>query len=275
MLADLATHVTDWMSVCGHSAATRQVTDQTLRRFVRYANAHEVTLATAVTPALVREFIEAPDADLRRPAVATQHQRRAVVRLAFRLYHRQNPTVVDPTYDLTLPPRTALTVRPLTDDEIVVLRAVSLSTLIETRLPAIVALAEAGAVTTEIASVSASDVADGAVRLPGARHAVPRTVVLSEWGAAQVARRLRDHGGLCIYEGAGRGNAGQASVSVALRRMFTVAGFAAEPDLRLGSVRGWGARRAFDETGRIEDAARVLGCRSLDVTARAIGWDWS
>ena len=31
----------------------------------------------------------------------------------------------------------------------------------------------------------------------------------------------------------------------------------------------------FDETGRVEEAARFLGMRSLDRTARLIGVDWS
>ncbi len=277
MLTDLSAHVDDWMAVCGHSDATRQVTTHTLGRLVRFANAHEVVVARDVTPELVRSFIEAPGSDRRRPAIATMHQRRSVVRLAFRLYHRVDPTVVDPTYDLVLAPRSTLSVRPLTDDELDVLRAVSLHTLFETRQPAIVALAEAGAVTTEIAAVTRDhiDLDGGTASLPGARHATPRTVPLTEWGATQLARRSRDSTGPLTYQGGGVGNAAQVSISVALRRMFTAAGFGRETDLRLASVRASAGRRAFDETGRIEDAARVLGCSSLDTAARLIGWEWT
>ena len=277
MLTDLRAHVEDWMAVCGYSTDTRTVTRDTLERFVRFARAHGITHASAVTPQLVATFITAPGRDRRPPAVATMHQRRSVVRVAFRLYHRADPSVVDPTYDLTLPARSTLTVRPLSDDELDVLRAVSLSTLIETRQPAIVALAEAGAVTTEIAAVSATDIDVGAgtVSLPGARHATPRTVPLTEWGASQLARRSRDSTGPLTYRGGAAGNAAQASISVALRRMFTAAGFGQEIDLRLGSVRAVAGRRAFDTSGRIEDAARVLGCRSLDTAARLIGWEWT
>src|SRR5699024_7415098 len=105
-------------------------------------------------------------------------------------YHRADPSVLDPTYDLVLPSRSKLAVRPLTVDEIDVLRAVSLSTLIETRQPAIVALAEAGAVTTEIAAITAGDIDLDActASLPGARHAAPRVVPLTEWGATQLGR---------------------------------------------------------------------------------------
>ena len=277
MLTDLCAHVTEWMVVCGHSAATRQVAQHTLGRFDRFAAAHAVTQARAVTPELVARFVQAVGSDRREPSVATMHQRRSVIRLAFRLYHRADPAVLDPTYDLVLPSRSTLAVRPLTDDEIDVVRAVSLSTLIETRQPAIVALAEAGAVTTEIAAITGDDLDldAGTVSLPGARHATPRVVPLTPWGTTQLARRSRDSTGPLTYRGGNSGNAAQASVSVALRRMFNTAGLAREHDLNLASIRAWAGRRSFDHSEHIEDAARVLGCRSLDTAARLIGWEWS
>jgi integrase/recombinase XerC len=57
--------------------------------------------------------------------------------------------------------------------------------------------------------------------------------------------------------------------------MFTQAGLTREKDLGLSSVRAWAGRHAFDLTGRIEDAAAVMGCRTLDGAARLIGWDWT
>ena len=142
------------------------------------------------------------------------------------------------------------------------LRAVSLSRLGETRSPSIVALAEAGAVTTEIAQVIAADVdlEAGTVALGPSLHARARVVPLTDWGQAQLGRRIRHLDStdmpLC-YGGAGRRNAGQASMSTMLRRLFTSAGLTAEPDLGLGSVRAWAGRQAFDATGRIEDAAML------------------
>ena len=44
--------------------------------------------------------------------------------------------------------------------------------------------------------------------------------------------------------------------------------------VRPASIAGWAARRVFEESGRVEDAARVLGVRSLDSAARMIGLDW-
>jgi integrase/recombinase XerC len=40
------------------------------------------------------------------------------------------------------------------------------------------------------------------------------------------------------------------------------------------SLPNWAGRRAFEETGRIEEAARTLGLRTLDAAARQIGWSW-
>jgi hypothetical protein len=37
------------------------------------------------------------------------------------------------------------------------------------------------------------------------------------------------------------------------------------------SLPNWAGRRAFDESGRIEEAARTLGLRNLDRATRSIG----
>jgi len=52
-------------------------------------------------------------------------------------------------------------------------------------------------------------------------------------------------------------------------------GLAGEPDVRPASVAAWAGRKVFDTTGSIEEAARVLGVRSLDRAARLIALDWS
>jgi len=207
------------------------------------------------------------------------HHRRSVLRVFFRVLHSFDPTVVDPTWALELPSRSKDARRPVTDDELDVLRAVSLATLAETRQPSIVALAEAGAVTTEIAGVTAADVdlVASTVDLPGCYQARARTVPLTTWGAAQLARRislLHDSDVPLTYAGADRRHAGQASISTNLRKLFTRAGLTSEDDLGLSSVRAWAGAQAFAATGHIEDAAAVLGCRSLDGAARLVGWDW-
>jgi hypothetical protein len=94
--------------------------------------------------------------------------------------------------DLVLPPRSFLAVRPLTDDEIVVCRSFSLQTLTATRQPAAWALAEATARTSEIHHILVSDLdfTNSRVWIHGNSKAEPRWGSLSDWGAAQLARRV-------------------------------------------------------------------------------------
>jgi len=278
-LADLVALALSWMRDCGYTESTCLVTGEGLDRFVGFAAAHGVERLEAVTEELAAGYVAAATTEGAAPAVPTMHHRRSVLRVFFRVLHSVDASVVDPTWALVLPSRSIDAARPLTDDELDVLRAVSLSTLAETRQPSIIALAEAGAVTTEIARVTAGDVdlEAGVVSLSGSMHALARVVALTGWGAAQIARRVRHLDGVDValtYAGADSRNAGQASISTNLRRLFTRAGLSAEPDLGLPSVRAWAGRRTFDRTGRIEDAARVLGCRSLDAAARIVGWDW-
>lgn len=279
-LSGLVPVVAGWMGECGYSPSTCDITAETLARFVAFAAAHGVEQLDGVSPELAAGFISAVNTDGTVPAVPTMHQRRAVLRVFFRVLRTLDTTVTDPTWGLALPSRTTDACRPLTDAELDVLRAVSLSRVGETQSPSIVALAEAGAVTTEIAQATAADVDldAGTVALGPSLHAKARVVALTEWGAAQLGRRIRhldDADVPVCYGGAGRRHAGQASMSTMLRRLFTRAGLTTEPDLGLGSVRAWAGRHAFDATGRIEDAALLLGCRSLDTAARLIGHDWA
>jgi site-specific recombinase XerD len=84
------------------------------------------------------------------PSVATQHFRRSAIRLFFRVARRLNLVDSDPTLDISLPPRSSLNHRPLTDDEISACRSAALRTLTETRQPAAWALGEATARTSEL-----------------------------------------------------------------------------------------------------------------------------
>src|SRR2546428_3600286 len=122
-----------------------------------------------------------------RPSVATMHLRRSALRLYFRTLRQLGLREGDPTIDVTLPPRSCLAVRPLTDDEIVVCRSFSLQTLTATRQPAAWALAEATARTSEIPHIVVSDLdlSRGQVWIHGSSKAEARWGSLSEWGAAQ------------------------------------------------------------------------------------------
>jgi integrase len=227
----------------------------------------------------VLAWIAAPFPDGRRPSLATQHHRRALVRLAFRLLRTAGYVDHDPSLDVDLPPRTSRSsMRPLRDNEVERGRAAALRTLGETRLPAVWALAEATATTHEIPRIRPSDVRldDGVVLLSGSRSTLPREGRLTDWGVSTLAARMQTTGNTPLaYRGAGQSPAAmQASCSAALDKILTAAGLRADKSVKPVSVRAWAGHRVWQTTGRIEAAAAALGCRSLDAAAATIGLDW-
>lgn len=280
-----------------HWSASGDFTEQTLAResetvarFVRRLAAQGVTDIGEVTAEHCRGFLTAPTIDGRSPELTTQHARRTALRMMFRTIRELGRDVGDPTLDLYLPPRTATTARPLTDEEVTLCRASTrLGQAGTSSLQRAVAwaLGEATAVSSEISAIRAGDVDDPTapqwVRLPGTRRHDPRLGQLTGWGSVIVARQLRilreRHCGpatLLTYRGAGTpGQASaQAAVCNALGSVLTLAGLAEEPDLRPGSLRNWAGRALYDAGLPIEQVARRMGTRSLDtvVTDLAITW---
>jgi site-specific recombinase XerC len=221
---------------------------------------------------------------LREPSVATAHLRRSAVRLLSRVLRTVGVLEGDPTLDLVLPPRSSLVARPLTDDEIVVCRSFALRTLTETRQPAVWALAEATARTSEIPCIRSRDLdfRSRRVWIHGGSKTEPRFGRITPWGVQQLERRvrhLREIGSEAderlMYRAAGSAASAQASTARAIRETLTRAGLDHEPDVRPVSVAAWAGRRILQDTRRIEAVARGLGVRSLDGAARIIGWDWA
>ena len=234
----------------------------------------------AVDHAVVAAFCVAPTRQGAPPSVAVMHLRRSSARLLYRTTRRLGHDVGDPTIDVRLPPRCSAPFRPLEDDEVELARAMALWSHDDVRLTTAWALCEATARTSELPWIRASDVdrAAGTVRLQGSSKAEPRTARLTSWGLVQLERRLERVG--CSEEyllGAGPSRDGRSQSSCVMTVSATLkrAGLHREPDLRPSSVAAWAGRRAFDEAGRIEDAARALGMASLDRTARFIGWSWT
>ena len=221
----------------------------------------------------------ARESGARSPAVATMHLRRATLRLLFRTGRDLGVYEGDPTLDISLPPRTSLKVRPLTDEEVALCRSFSLRSLNETRLPAAWALAEASARTSEIPQIKVSDVdlERGRVWIHGSSKAEPRWGALTSWGITQGRRRVEVLGGAerpLIYAGKGTPEAKQAASCIAIAETLARAGLGTEPDVRPGSVVAWAGVRIFEQTCRIEEVAQRLGIRSLDRAARFIDFDW-
>ena len=266
------------------SAQSRTKFLELLDRFESFLSVGQgVESLEEVTQANVVLFISASPAGdtTTEPAVATMRLRRSAIRLLFRLARDSGLEVGDPTLDVRLPTRSRRPVRPLTDAEIEVCRGASLRTLVETRLPAVWALAEATARTSELPSIRESDVdlPSGSVRIHGSSRTKPRRGSLSNWGIQQLRRRLDTlasagtEGATVIYGGDRGGASGQASASTAIAWTLRRAGLTAEAAVRPASVAAWAGRRLFDQGIALEEVARRLGIRSLDRTASFIGLD--
>jgi integrase len=250
-----------------------------LERFCSFAETSAGAGSLAdVTPGVVDGFVRALTVRERSaPSAATMHARRSAVRLLFRTGRQLGLCAADPTLDVVLPPRSCLRARPLTDDEVAVCRSASLHSLDATRLPAAWALAEATVRSGELAAIRVCDVDldGGRVWIAGSARTEPRWGELSDWGFRQVRRRVDAVGDapFVIYRGEGTPESQQASSCQAIHETLRRAGLSGEPDLRPVSVAAWAGRAVFDRSQRIDDAARVLGIRSLDRAAATIGWD--
>jgi site-specific recombinase XerD len=266
------------------SAQSRTKFLDLLDRFESFMSAGQGvgSLAEVTRPHVVLFISAAPAGDTpTEPAAATMRVRRSAIRLLFRLARDSGLEVGDPTLDVTLPTHSRRPVRPLTDSEIEVCRGASLRTLVETRLPAVWALAEATARTSELPSIMESDInlPSGIVRIHGSLRTQPRRGFLSNWGIQQLRRRLDTLASAgaedtaVIYKGDRGGASGQASASTAIAWTLRRAGLTADAAVRPASVASWAGRRLFDQGIALEEVARRLGIRSLDRTASFIGLD--
>ena len=246
--------------------------------FVGFASVAGADALRHVTHGVVESFVRAPDADGVAATVSTMHLRRTAIRQLFREARRIGLATTDPTVDVVLPARSPLAARPLEDDEVALCRASSVWSLTDDRRAALWALAEATCRTSELPHIRAGDVdvAAGGVWIHGGKLTVPRFGRLTDWGSAQLLRRLTNLGAddPVGYRGDSPSEGGQASTAGAIVQVLTRAGLADEPDVRPASVAAWAGRQVFAETGRIDSVARALGLSSLDRAARIIAWDW-
>lgn len=259
-------------------------------RFVHRLQAAGLSDWRQVDETACRGFITARTRSGTDPRPGTQHLRRSTVRAVFRSLRQLRLVVGDPTLDLRLPARSALTFRPLTDDEVVLCRASSRLGVSGGRslLRATAwALGEATATSSEIGAVRLGDLDDPyaprRVWFPGSRRRNPREGRLSEWGRLVLARHasaLTAAGAgpdqLLAYTGAGPAGAylAQASVCTGLTRVMALAGLREDPGVRPGSLRGWAGRRLYEDGLGLEEVTRRLGATSLDAAATEIGLSW-
>lgn len=251
-----------------------------VERFVGFAEGgFDVGSLAEVTGEVVDAFVRAPTVDLHPPSVATMHWRRTALRLLFKAARVVGVAAHDPTVDLVLPQRSSVATRPLGDDEVELGRGAALWSLDGSRHAAAWALAEATCRSSELPRITAADLAldELTVWISGGKRTAPRVGRLNEWSVPHLRRRiadLDDPTAPLLYAGDDPARAGQVSCSRAVIEVLTRSGLNRERDVRPGSVAAWAGRRVFDETGRIEEAARALGVRSLDQAARLVAWHW-
>jgi integrase/recombinase XerC len=231
------------------------------------------------------------------------HLRRTALRSLCRTFHALGVTVGDPTTLLVLPSRSVRAARAFTDSELQQVRMAVMTRRCDVGVAAcVVAFAEAGASTSELtelvwgdvhvgvpptgrvgvaatvdATVAGNACGDVAVDLPGGGRLLARRVHLTQWGAGVVGQYQESAvwaseslvvSGSLFPPGS---HSAQAAVTNRLRWLLRTAELHHVVGLGPRSFRLWGARHAYTQTGRIEAAAHVLGMRSLDATARAIG----
>lgn len=250
-------------------------------KFERFARANGVMSVNDVTPELASGFVRARTSTGGHPSVATMHARRAALRLLFKVLREFRLAHADPTLDLGLPPRSSLAVRPLSDDEVELCRWAALSTFTPTSEPTIWALGEATASTLEIARVTVGDVDidAGQVWLGGGPRTDARLAPLTQWGRVQLGRRLRaietgEPDKLVAFGRTADEHSGRSRAGGVLQATMRKADLGTERDLKPRSLAAWAGNCVLRDTGRIEEAARRLGLRSLDLTAELVGFDW-
>jgi len=278
--------------VGSHLDSTRDLREQSIARLVveigRFAlclEANGVESLAQVTPADCEDFID--QAILTRaggwvePSVSTRYVRRGAIRLLFGTARALQLASGDPTLDISLPPRPALSTRPLDDDEEALGRIWASPTLDGTRHAAAWALGQATATGTEQAAalVGDLDLEHGRVWLHGNENTrEPRWGHLTDWGITHIERRLihvgNDPAASLITAATASRNSRQASVCSAVSEILRRAGLRTDRSLGPASLPAWAGATVFAQTGRIDDVAHALGIRSLDRAAATIGWDW-
>jgi site-specific recombinase XerD len=284
-----------WQSMASHGEFTEQTLDKfelLLGRFGRYAHLRGAVVLDDITPDLAEDFITAPGRSrhghVTEAAAATMRLRRSVVRAAYRTLRELKLSDADPTRDIELPARAVGGVRPLSEDEVIDLRHHSSHVTRPSRHGAAAALALAGGHSGEIGHIRVKDldVTGRRVWMHGSTKTDPRWCPLDDWGlnvltsraAFVTARRLRPesapHTRLAVSDRHASDASLQARACVALADLLKRIGLGGEEDVKPASVTAWAAVAEFERTGRIEDAARLLGLRSLDRTAAVIGYSW-
>lgn len=278
--------VSDWALDGAMSTQTLDKFTLLARRFIRFAAAHDVTTLDAVDRGLVAKFVAAKGrsrhGEVAPAAVATMHNRRAALRAYFRTARRLGLALHDPTLDIDVPDREASALRPLHDDEAVLVRLFA-EHATPTRHAATAALLLAGAHTSELGHIHIRDIdtnANTAWAHGSTKHRA-RLLPLDTWARRVIDQRIAyltargATGDTILCTGSDGSDAQrQARVCVTVRDVLTRAGLSTTIGIKPSSLTAYAARQVFEDTGRIELAAKLIGSGSLDGTASLIGYQW-
>jgi len=255
-----------------------------MRDFASFCeNAHGIREIRAVRAEHALAFVHSLRAGGGQTSLDWKHVRRSALRMLFRQGRGLGLVTGDPTLDLSLPTRSSVKTRPLTDDELDLCRLCAVDSLSQLRRPLVWSLSEATGRTSEIPNTRIRDVdlERGRVYLHGSSRIRPRWGPLTEWGAEQIARRFRQAGDgpdpqepLVIWKFK-TPKEPRAATSMAVLEVLRDAGIAAERDVRPRSVVAWAGAKALASGATIDQVALMLGCRSLDQAAEICAFNWT
>jgi hypothetical protein len=182
--------------------------------------------------------------------------------------------VGDPTLDLEVNEARSRRAKAVSDVTIERLQAAAPHELVASRRAVVLALAQAGAANTEITRIRTVDLnlVDGTVALPGGTRLDRRTNRLTDWGRHVLGDVVAGSRGADMSLLPIRTSSAASTVSNTMSDLCQSA--AIRPKVTVEGIRAWRARRLFDHTRSIEDVARFLGTRSLDIACDIVDHRW-
>lgn len=271
-----------WTTTAGLEPSTIARVAATAHHYATAVHATGADSLDNATAELVAAFLRQPTARSQRPSLHTMHLRRTTVRALHRSIADLGGADHDPTRHLQLPPRTNRATRPLSDDELLLLRTTALSHRGRgLHGAAVVALGETTASTGEIPHIRWAhlDLHHRRIELPGAGRIRPRTGQLTDWGAAVLDRlhtttAPRPSELIATRAPTTDNHLAQARIVMLVRKLLTASTLGAEADIKPSSLRLWAGDRLRRDGATIDEVARRMGNTSLDATADALDWDW-
>ncbi|NDD71634.1 MAG: hypothetical protein EBZ52_00490 [Actinobacteria bacterium] len=183
--------------------------------------------------------------------------------------------IPDPTQDILVALDRRIVSAYCTDDEVASLREAVPSVLFDDSYAVILALAEVGATNSEMRELKTNDldIERGLVRLPGGSRNDSRINELTSWGREALKTCLPNHNAKWLVVNTLSQTVSEQTISQRFRELVANAKLSRR-GVNINSVRAWRARQIYETSGRIQDAARFLGYRSLDTAVEMIGLDW-